>query len=290
MFILISLRTEIARSVNGPKLPGLRAEDAMAKSHCSSFVFSEETVFLLNFGARGLRWRRSCSAGEVVELLEDFIFPSTTAVDQSIILIGIAHCGLEELSQSSKILVFEQNQFWTRKIQIKYIDTKNQFADILWPREISHVMNGIIFCVCLTLAILVLPLVLKWCRKERKNRWRKSHSKIEGDDELVSRCCERNLDVLPFYCIRKPRKTQIWKSISSESANWAVLQNGTTRCVRLSIKLLRMECWWDWGLHWKSDELMEDNRGDLLYSHSTRTDSLEKIRWILTPKQNQKCR
>ena len=31
MFILISLRTEIARSVNGPKLQGPRAEDAMAK-------------------------------------------------------------------------------------------------------------------------------------------------------------------------------------------------------------------------------------------------------------------
>ena len=46
------------------------------------------------------------------------------------------------------------------KIQIKYIDTKNQLADIL-TREISHVMNGIIFCVCLTSAISVLPIVLK---------------------------------------------------------------------------------------------------------------------------------
>ena len=38
------------------------------------------------------------------------------------------------------------------RIQIKYIDTKNQLADIL-TNEISHVMNGIIFCVCFTLAI-----------------------------------------------------------------------------------------------------------------------------------------
>ena len=37
-----------------------------------------------------------------------------------------------------------------------------------WPKEISHVMNGIIFCVCSTSAISVLPVVLKWCRKERK--------------------------------------------------------------------------------------------------------------------------
>ena len=33
MFILISLKTEIARSVNGPKLQGQHAEDAMAKPY-----------------------------------------------------------------------------------------------------------------------------------------------------------------------------------------------------------------------------------------------------------------
>ena len=33
MFILISLKTEIARSVNGPKLQGHHAEDAKAKPY-----------------------------------------------------------------------------------------------------------------------------------------------------------------------------------------------------------------------------------------------------------------
>ena len=33
MFILISLKTEIERSVNGPKLQGPHAEDAMAKPY-----------------------------------------------------------------------------------------------------------------------------------------------------------------------------------------------------------------------------------------------------------------
>ena len=33
VFILISLKTEIARSVNGPRLQGPRAEDAMAKPY-----------------------------------------------------------------------------------------------------------------------------------------------------------------------------------------------------------------------------------------------------------------
>ena len=47
------------------------------------------------------------------------------------------------------------------KSQIKYIDTKNQLADILTKRKISHVMNGIIFCVCSTLATSVLQFVRK---------------------------------------------------------------------------------------------------------------------------------
>ena len=47
------------------------------------------------------------------------------------------------------------------KIQIEYIDTKNRLADMLIKGQISHVTNGIIFCVCLTLAISVLQSVLK---------------------------------------------------------------------------------------------------------------------------------
>ena len=54
--------------------------------------------------------------------------------------------------------------------------TPNTNSQTYWPREISHVMNGIIFCVCSTLAISVLPIVLKWCRKERKKMQVKKES------------------------------------------------------------------------------------------------------------------
>ena len=43
-------------------------------------------------------------------------------------------------------------------------------------REISHVMNGIIFCVCSTSAVSVPSIVLKRCRKERKNNQVKKES------------------------------------------------------------------------------------------------------------------
>ena len=41
MFMLIFLKTEIARSVNGPKLQGLRAEDAMAEPYFVLKIFSD---------------------------------------------------------------------------------------------------------------------------------------------------------------------------------------------------------------------------------------------------------
>ena len=46
------------------------------------------------------------------------------------------------------------------KIQIKYIDTKNQLADIL-TNEISHVMSGIICCACSIKAISVRKCALR---------------------------------------------------------------------------------------------------------------------------------
>ena len=61
------------------------------------------------------------------------------------------------------------------EIQIKYIDTNNKLADI-FTKEISHVTNGIIFCVDFKLAISVLSIVLEWCRKERKNMQVKKES------------------------------------------------------------------------------------------------------------------
>ena len=39
---------------------------------------------------------------------------------------------------------------------------------VKWVKVSRCLVNGIIFCVCLTLAISVLQIVLKWCRKERK--------------------------------------------------------------------------------------------------------------------------
>ena len=81
------------------------------------------------------------------------------------------------------------------KIQIKYIDTKKPTRRHLNQREMSHVMNWIIFCVCLTLAISVLQIV---------------HG---------VRCSERTPVVLPSTASDSRGENQTRKSISSELAN-----------------------------------------------------------------------
>ena len=60
------------------------------------------------------------------------------------------------------------------KIQIKYIDTKNQLADIL-PKENSHVMCGIICCACSISAMSVLQCALI--------QWRNDLNKIQEENE-----------------------------------------------------------------------------------------------------------
>ena len=62
------------------------------------------------------------------------------------------------------------------KIQIKFIDTKNQLEDIL-PKEISHVMSGIICWACWTLAISVLQLALLQWQNELNKDQEKNESK-----------------------------------------------------------------------------------------------------------------
>ena len=69
--------------------------------------------------------------------------------------------------QSCSWLVIWSNQFGPKKTKSNTLTPKTN-TQTYWQREISHVMNGIIFCVCSTSAISVLQIVLKRCWQERK--------------------------------------------------------------------------------------------------------------------------
>ena len=66
------------------------------------------------------------------------------------------------------------------KIQIKYIDTKNQLADILTKRRFT-LMSGMICCACSIFAISVLQCALTQWRNDLKKIQEKSESQQNRD-------------------------------------------------------------------------------------------------------------
>ena len=82
-------------------------------------------------------------------------------------------------------------------------------------------------------------------KNARRCRWRKSHSKIEVDDEFGLAMQRKESWRACLNCFRQPGENQMWKSEStSELVEWAAAKNGETCNGRLLIKLLRMEQWW----------------------------------------------
>ena len=61
-----------------------------------------------------------------------------------------------------RLIGYSIGSIWTQQSKSSTSTPKTK-SQTYWPREISHVMNGILFCVYLTLAISVLQIVLKWC-------------------------------------------------------------------------------------------------------------------------------
>ena len=114
-----------------------------------------------------------------------------------------------------------------------------------WQKEISHVTSGIIFCVCSTLAISVLPLVLKWCQKEhKKNQVKKESQQNQSWWWICFTIPREGSERACLDCIGKPGENQIWKSErTSGLVKCAANKNGETRIGRQLIKLFRMEHW-----------------------------------------------
>ena len=185
--------------------------------------------------------------------------------------------------QSCPWLVVRWNQFGPPKSNTLTPKTNSQ---TYWPREISHVMNGIIFCVCLTLAISVLPNVLKWCRKE-------------ADDEFWSRDIAKGfLKYLSLWHQKargKPdlKVNYLWargRSTNQERGDlwWAlahqVTQSGILTKSGLLLSGNLMKCWKQ-----ERRDSWVDNQS--VRSLSTQTGlSLMTMMWTLTPSQNQTCR
>ena len=134
---------------------------------------------------------------------------------------------------------------WTPRSKSNTLTPKTN-SQTYWPKEISHVMTGIIFCVCSTSAITVPSIDLKRCRKETQEDAGEERvtEKIKADDEFGLTIQREGSERSCFDCIGKPGENQIWKSErTSEFVKWAANKNRQTWDGRYHIKPLWMEHW-----------------------------------------------
>ena len=165
---------------------------------------------------------------------------------------------------------------WTPRSKSNTLTPKTN-SQTCWPREISHVMNGIICCVCLTSAISVPPIVFKSCPKERKKMQVKKESQQSRNQWWIwSRDAVKELP--PRYLLLHQKV--LWKPDTKVNCLWArglssILEQGdlistlthqvTQNGILIKFGLLKSRNQMIW---WKIEQ------GDLLYTHSTRTDLL----------------
>ena len=149
------------------------------------------------------------------------------------------------------------------KIQIKYIDTKNQLAYILTKGnftrdEWNHLLSlfNISHCSSTTCLEVMSKRTQKDAGEERVT------AKSKPILNSVSRCSEKDPDVLASTASESPGKTGYESQLPLSSWN---------------------------EQHQRTGRPVYDNH--LVCSHSTRTNLLwMTMKWTLTPSQNQTCR
>ena len=117
-------------------------------------------------------------------------------------------------------------------------------------------MNGIIFCVCSTSAIPVPPIVLKWCRKERKKMQVKKESQHNQSRWWIwSRDAAKGLLMCYLLLHQKARGKPdlkvkyLWaRGMSSNKEQgdlfWTLTHQATQNGMMIKHGLLKSGIWW----------------------------------------------
>ena len=146
--------------------------------------------------------------------------------------------------QSCAWLVICQNQLGPKDPKKKYVDTKNQLADMqtkgnFTRNEWNHLLR--LFHIGHFSSVNSVKAMSKRTQEDAGEE--RVTAKSKPMTNLVSRCCVRDLDVLASTASENPVKTRYEQSITSELVDWAASKNRETCHGRLLIKLPRVECW-----------------------------------------------
>ena len=147
---------------------------------------------------------------------EHEVFSPTNASSQRVINylnnVDLVTSNVQSSHQEALLYVFEDNEAVIKMIIKATSPTMRHVSRITWTnqfepwnpnqthqhqkpschrrdqRKIPHVMNGNIFCVCPRLTISFQFYRVFWSKFEmnaKRLRWRKSHSKVEADDDVA---------------------------------------------------------------------------------------------------------
>ena len=138
-------------------------------------------------------------------------------------------------------------------------------------------MSGIICCVCSTLAIPFLPIVLKWCRKERKKYSGEERvaAKSKPMMNLVSRSSERTPDLLASTASESPVKTRYESKLSLSS--WTEQHLRTGRLVMDAYS--SSYSLWNADKNWSSQEWKPDAFLRRVIKCERGSTNLQKMQW-----------
>ena len=154
------------------------------------------------------------------------------------------------------------------KIQIKYIDTKNQLADILTKGNFTRDEWNHLLCLLNISHFSSTDCSEVMSKKNAKRfRWRKSHSKVEADDDFGSRDAAKGL----LTCLPLLHQRAGWKPDTKVNLLWARKKNKQHYRTGRPVVYAYSSSYTEWNVYktwssqeWKSDELMEIEQGDLL--------------------------
>ena len=120
---------------------------------------------------------------------------------------------------------------WTHKSKSNMLTLKTN-SQTHWHREILHVMNGIISCVCSISAFSAVPAAAKRCHKNAtRNRRRKNCGKVDvdADAEPGFEDCGKLFNIAEFECIKTSGDTTVRISQHKVQGNLPLeVMNGTT--------------------------------------------------------------
>ena len=149
------------------------------------------------------------------------------------------------------------------KIQIKYIDTKNQLGDILTKGNFTRDEWDHLFCLSNTSHFSSTDCSEVMSKRTQKDSGEERvTAKSKPMMNLVSRCSERTLDVLTSTASESPVKTRHESQfpVSPQTEQHYGTERPVVYAYSSSYSEWNVDKTWS-SQEWKSDELMEDRTG-----------------------------